>query len=200
MATIFVFVLAIGFCLMMSSSSLSLPLAPKKTGNGSNRERESLAAGMKAGIEQFQFRSPTLDISCVRTIIRQLGYTPYNIVDVGGLIEFDVAGIASPVPYPLTAVVYPLNSNDLTGRYAREDGLKPFPTSMWMTCPVLHARISVLEDRGYITKLHSRLLAGEPDDPQRYANKMQEAHSRYAEFRWGMLSAEHKEYISSQGW
>jgi hypothetical protein len=42
-----------------------------------------------------------------------------------------------------------------------EDG-SPFPTTYWLTCPILAKRISALESAGWLTRLSDRLSSDQP--------------------------------------
>lgn len=75
------------------------------------------------------------------------------------------------------------------------EGLKPFPTTCWLTNPTLHTQISALEERGCITELYDRLHSSREN-----LDRMVEAHKAYASFRWSMLSEEHIEYLKDKGW
>jgi uncharacterized protein len=58
-----------------------------------------------------------------------------------------------------------------------EDGT-PFPTTFWLTCPVLKSRVGTLEADHAMVGLNER-LAGEPDLAAEYAA----SHERYVAFR-----------------
>lgn len=146
----------------------------------------TLFQNMKIEVEDisiFNRRSVTLTIDDIRVVSSQLGYEPLNIVDVAGREN----GI------PRVAILFPLNRNEsIGGRYASKDFL-PFPTIIWMTCPLLKMRISGLEKDGWISKLENRL---EGDDEAQL--KMINAHNMYAEKRWNMLSLEDIELVHSR--
>ncbi len=36
----------------------------------------------------------------------------------------------------------------------------PFPTTLWVSCPILHARVCALEEKGWVSRLDDRLKAG----------------------------------------
>jgi hypothetical protein len=137
-------------------------------------------------LNQFKWISKELDINTVRTVAHQLGYIPRNIVNIGSYDKMEK---------PNVAIVYPLNFNNLNGRYKESNGLKPFPTILWMTNPELRDRISKLEDLGWINKLYQR-LQGNPD----WLSQMQIAHKRYSEFRWNLLTYDDKIYVIQHGW
>jgi hypothetical protein len=151
-------------------------------------------------LEKLERRSQRLTLLSAQLVSKQLGYVPYNLVDVGSSIRIENAdgsdGVVETIEYPLAAICYPLNSNNnLCGRYHKDGGLKPFPTVLWMTCPILHARISKLEGLGFITSFQQRLEASEE-----YIAQMKEAHRRYAEFRCSLLTAEDNEFAIASGW
>ena len=143
-------------------------------------------------LSSFTRRSQTITMRSIRLISIELGYAPSNIVDIGASITFDSQA------YPTVAVLYPLNANDLGGRYSMEGGYKPFPTTLWMTCPHLHARVSKLEDAGWIQRLYDRLHNSE--ESAEWIGNMCEAHRRYGEFRWNLLTESDKEFVISNGW
>ena len=147
-------------------------------------------------LDSYAHRSETLTLGAIETVARQLGYHPYNIVDVVFQKCVDTSGADH---HPLVAVLYPLNHNEeVGGRYAGRDGPKPFPTTFWMTCPDLHTRISKLEDLGYINKFQLQLL--NDLNSAQWLQQMHDAHRSYATFRWNLLSEDDKLLIDSSGW
>ena len=106
-------------------------------------------------LDRYVRREESLSLEEIEVVSGQLGYHPYNIVNVVLNRCFEINGRPN---YPLVAVLYPLNHNEeVGGRYAGKDGPKPFPTTFWMTCPDLHTRISRLEDLGYINKFQQQV-------------------------------------------
>ena len=67
---------------------------------------------------------------------------------------------------------------------------QPFPTTLWMCCPDLHARVCKLEDRGWIQVLDKRLK-----DSQDYLRAQRAAHEQYAIFRWDLLEEQDAAYV-----
>jgi hypothetical protein len=138
-------------------------------------------------------------------ISRQLGYAPENFIRVGASTDVATAKCMETTTftrYPLVSILYPLNHNDLGGRYS--DGyMKPFPTILWMTCPYLHTRVSRLEDAGWVEKLRQRLVGESNSEDSSdgkenqidYVVQMEGAHKQYAEFRWSLLTPEDQEAI-----
>jgi hypothetical protein len=113
-------------------------------------------------LERYTHRSDSLTLEIIETVAGQLGYHPFNIVDVVLSNSDKVKELGGTENYPLVAILYPLNHNEeVGGRYSGSDGPKPFPTTTWITCPDLHTRISELEVKGYINKLQQKLLTGE---------------------------------------
>ncbi len=162
---------------------------PNKMTVKKNRCLESLH---KVNIDVFSRRSEALTIDTTHSIIRQLGYLPYNLVEVAAHSE------QSP-QHPLILKLYPLNTNDLKGRYAKSVGQPlPFPTLFWMSCPALHTKISELEDAGWIQVFQKRLLEG-PESAV-WLEMMDNAHRQYAAERWSMLSGEDLELVERNGW
>ena len=96
---------------------------------------------------------------------------------------------------PVVGVLYPLNKNgSISGKYNTKD-LLPFPTTYWMTSPILHVIISKLEERGLIDEYQTRL-----DNSDEAKEMMKQAHESYAKDRWSLLTDEHKTYIDDKGW
>lgn len=101
----------------------------------------------------FRHISSELSLVTIKSVVKQLGYHPYNLIDV-------VLDPLSSTPHPLVATLYPLNANDVGGRYAKKRGRKPFPTTLWIVSRDLYCRISKLEDKGWVQKLQRRLTEG----------------------------------------
>ena len=147
-------------------------------------------------LDRYNHRTETLSLATIEIVAGQLGYHPYNIVDVVLSKYSDIDGTEN---MPLVAVLYPLNHNEeVGGRYSGSDGPKPFPTTFWMTCPDLHTRISKLEDLGYINKFQQQLLTD--SNSAVWLEQMQNAHKSYGMFRWELLSDDDKTFIESSGW
>ena len=152
-----------------------------------------------SSIEGYAHRSNSLTVDMVAAIADQLAYDPVNLVAIGAYEEVVVSALAQiKQGCPLVAILYPLNQNSLEGRYSASQGPKPFPTTLWMTCPILHAKVSKLEDRGWVQKLQLRLLNDK--NSAKWIEGMQKAHERYARFRWQLLSEEDKELVHKNGW
>jgi hypothetical protein len=64
-----------------------------------------------------------------------------------------------------------------------------------MCCPLLKAKISRIEESGWIQTLQQRLLSSEE-----YLQQMVRAHEQYAEERWSTLSPEDIELMEISGW
>lgn len=142
-------------------------------------------------LEYFQKRSPNLSKLDVLMVTQQLGYYPYNIIEVAAYSQH---------MNPLVVQLYPLNGNQLGGRYGVEICEKkmlalPFPTMLWMCCPYLHAKISHLEDLGFITVFQQRL-----NEDAIAMESMHLAHKSYGEERWSLLSAEDKIFVEENNW
>ena len=101
----------------------------------------------------FLHKSSELSLITIKAVVGQLGYHPYNLIDV-------VLDPLSSTPHPLVAILYPLNANDVGGRYTKKGGRKPFPTTLWIVSRDLYSRISKLEDMGWVQKLQRRLTEG----------------------------------------
>ncbi len=147
-------------------------------------------------IESFVRRSDCLTLNTVQNVIRQLGYLPYNLVEVAAQSP---SPISNEELNPLVLKLYPLNTNDLSGRYAKSVGQPlPFPTMMWMSCRVLYAQISVLEDAGWIQVFQKKLL-NSPESPE-WLQIMENAHRQYAAERWAQISPVDMELVERNNW
>lgn len=133
---------------------------------------------------------PGLPLDTLRSITRQLGFTPVNLVDVSFRDPRD--------GHPQVLRLYPMNIRDptLQTALAREERI-PFPTTYWISCPLLHARISRLEEDGWIHKFMETFRG--PDAAQ-HLQAMERAHRLYAEERWAMLSEEDRTAVAKNGW
>ena len=99
------------------------------------------------------------------------------------------------VGVPVVGILYPLNKNDsISGKYNTKD-LLPFPTTYWMTSPILHVIISKLEVIGLIDEYQKRL-----DNSEEFKEIMKQAHESYAKDRWSLLTDADKTYITVKGW
>lgn len=144
-------------------------------------------------LDRYQYRRGHLELDIINKVAGQLGYHPFNIVDVV-LDSRDEAN-----DHPLVAVLYPLNYNEeVKGRYSGNDGPKPFPTTLWITCPDLHTRISKLEDLGFISKFQQKLL--NDSNSAIMLEQMHRAHAGYAQFRWDLLASDDEALVISSGW
>lgn len=155
------------------------------------------------GNEVFTRRTLSLTLGQVRSVSGQLGYMPLNIVSIGA-INMKPKMQESP----LVAILYPLTMDKLT-RQGRSHLLKnqneskergkcgwePFPTTCWLTCPLLHAQICKLEDAGWIQKFEERLQSSDE-----HLRSMEEAHRAYAGFRWDLLQKADKDLVQQMGW
>ena len=144
------------------------------------------------------------------TLRGQLGYFPTNFLSVAARCATDHR--------PLVALLYPLNRNDNASvRYVTEE--LPFPTYLWMTCPLLKAQviiffklqllyyidsriiwcirqISKLEKDGMINVLQARLDLDPVSQEQ-----MVLAHTEYSKERFELLRPEDIDRIRDRrGW
>lgn len=146
-------------------------------------------------LDRYKHRKNHLTLDLINNVAGQLGYHPFNIVDVV-LDNSDVDGSGD---HPLVAILYPLNHNEeVKGRYSGDDGPKPFPTTLWITCPDLHTRISKLEDLGFINKFQQKLL--KDSNSATMLEQMHRAHAGYAQFRWDLLASDDEALVISSGW
>ncbi len=181
-----------------------------------NQRRMRKSSGALAGLsdehrkelEKLSRNSESISVADLEMLEQQLGYTPFNVqaivycdpsdpVTAPAAEAVDAAGESrGQAKSPVVAVLYPLNFNLRSrGRYSVKDGLKPFPTTFWMTSPALRAAVSSLEDSGWINRIGRTLGAKEE-----FQRQMVVAHRRYAEERWGMLSTEDRQLVDNRNW
>ena len=134
-------------------------------------------------------RSSSLSHRQLEMLVDQLGYMPYNLIEVASLSD-------DPEPSPQVAVLYPMNKSLSSGRYAKE--WLPFPTMLWLCCPKLHTDICELEVDGWVDKLQTRLQ--KDDESASYLAQMESAHRSYAEERWGRLNDSDRQLVLDRGW
>ncbi len=125
-------------------------------------------------VADMKHLSSALSLDDVRIIVRQLGFVPFNLIDASSRDALN--------GHPQVLKLYPLNSSNPTLACLLDEERIPFPTSYWISCPILHARISRLEEGGWVQKLLHRFLNSA--DSLLYKEAMQRAHRLYAEERW----------------
>lgn len=103
----------------------------------------------------------------IKIIEKQIDRKPEGMVEVT---------VECPFGYPAVIKVYPF----FNGRV--------FPTTYWLTCPYLQKEISVLEDKGWITKMQKIV-----DNDKAVAQALKSSHEDYAKERFGMLDSREKE-------
>ena len=103
----------------------------------------------------------------------QLGYAPTNVVEIAAFND---------VGAPAVARLYPLRACTDAKKPKQRATAEPFPTMFWLVCPDISARVSKLEDDGWVNKLQERLLKS---DTARQELKRQ--HEAYASERWSLL-------------
>lgn len=118
-------------------------------------------------------------------IERQLGFLPTNVFAVASRAESGE---------PTVLKLYPL-AVSLKGARAGNGDRHPFPTMYWLSCPSLKAAVSQLENQGLVGDWEQRLQA----DPA-LLTAMQNAHKRYAQERWEMLTSADADIIRQRGW
>jgi hypothetical protein len=185
----------------VSESTATKPAACRR----SKRAKKRYGEFKLESLDQFPYRSEALTLAHAEAVSVQLGYIPTNLVEVGSFDEH--------THKPQTLILYGLNENSsIKGRYATGK-MQPFPTMVWMSCPVLKAQISKLEVDGLVDIFEERLncdgvdtadISIGSDDltppPPTFLDRMHRAHQQYASERWTRFSDEHKEYVESQGW
>jgi hypothetical protein len=185
--------------------------------SGENRRKNRLPS--LTSLDVFPYRSSVLTMEDAQIVIRQLGFIPLNLIEIGAR--------NSQSHEPLTLVLYPLNQNEaVKGRYANGTR-QPFPTIVWMSCPDLKAKISRLEHHGLgnlmqeildrntiqrdqcfsspeLQTFHRHLLdilrEDVSDNRRNYVDQMAQAHHEYACERWYNIPREDIEYLRSTGW
>ena len=116
----------------------------------------------------------------------QLGYAPTNVVNIAA---FNATG------GPAVARLYPLRACIDAKKPKQRATAEPFPTMFWLVCPEISARVSKLEDDGWVNKLQERLLKC---DAARLELKRQ--HEAYATERWSLLVDADVEFARSRNW
>ena len=158
----------------------------KRLGRAKRSRIRSRPLEPPGSIEQYRRRSTLLSMEDVVKIAQQLEFAPTNIIEVCA---------RHPSGEPLAALLYCLNENELGGRY---DELKPFPTIIWLTCPVVKGDISRLEDAGWGTWMQQEVKDG--PRAKTLQRIMKEAHDKYARERWGLLTESDREVVVSRKW
>ena len=136
----------------------------------------------------FAHRSDDLTFEDTQMVANQLGYLPSNLIKIAARDEN---------LNPVVTLLYPLNHKENNFRYSVDK--KPFPTIIWITCPLLRARISKLEHDGWVSKFQQRLHAGDIESMS-FLAMMEEAHKAYAKERWELLTKEDQELVIKNGW
>ncbi len=114
----------------------------------------------------------------LKIIAHQLGRPPRGLLGIE---------VRCPWGYPSVVRVAPLLKD--------EQEIEPFPTLFWLTCPVLVAQLSRLEEQGIITKLQEHIQ----HDPRLQASYHRD-HLRYAHERLSLLSPEDQKLLAERGW
>eukprot|EP01038_Epipyxis_sp_PR26KG_P004515 gene4515-6379_t len=150
-------------------------------------------------LKWYFYRSQNLKIEDADFLCGQLGYVPYNLVEVSAFLTDTKFNANSN--RPLVAKLYPLNVNALGSNYSTANGRPlPFPTMFWITCPILHYFISTLEDAGWVQKFQARLLEDSPQGEE-WRRVMTSAHESYAIERWNQLTDEDRTIVlTTKGW
>ncbi len=106
----------------------------------------------------------------IKLIEKQIGRKPEGMVEVT---------LECPFSYPAVIKVYPFFNE------------RVFPTTYWLTCPYLQKEISVLEDKGWVTKMQKIV-----NNNKQVAQALKSAHKNYAEDRFEMLCSTKKEKMT----
>ena len=136
------------------------------------------------------WQPPTYHPAVAATLHGQLGFVPWNWMGESHAAEGDE--LAAITLYPITA-----ETSVRKGRQrVRRKCTQPWPTSYWLTSPVLRTRISKLEAAGMIP-----LLADELRRRPTLSAALDAQHAGYAARRWArMLPADHELALRSSGW
>ena len=122
------------------------------------RKLESCPEVGEAELNSLTRRSESLTLQSFKMVVEQLGYIPFNLIDV--------AASHPRTGRPLVVKLYPLNINEMKGRYSSDNGMAlPFPTVLWLCCPEMQARVSALEDAGWVQKFQKRLICIDEGGP-----------------------------------
>jgi hypothetical protein len=176
----------------VGSSKSRLNRQSKRRKRSQARKVEEHGAALeipKISLELCIHRSDSLTLDQLEQLVEQLGYVPYNLVEVGAMST-------EPTPEPQVAVLYPMNKSLSSGRYAKD--WLPFPTMLWLSCPKLHTSICELEVGGWVEKLQARLQRS--DESGQNLAAMRRAHESYAEERWHLLREDDKRRVEENGW
>lgn len=155
----------------------------------------------------FPHSSPTLSFDCLLSIAHQLQSLPSNIVAVGcdtgagerrcyleiNAVENSTNSIDKGSSRPVVAILYPLRGLGKSSSSGNDRNL--FPTTCWMTCDALYAKISKFEEAGWIARFQERLHGSED-----FLAQMRGAHRRYSDFRWSLLGEADRAYIAANRW
>ena len=154
-------------------------------------KNEIIVIPAEINLNEFEHCDSSVTIDEIAIISNQLGYLPYNLIRISAYNPFNSS-------IPAVSTLYPLNYNNMKGRYSIKEGLKPFPTIFWMTCPLLIAKIAKLEEDGYVQIFQDRLV--NESTYEKYEQIQSNAHKLYADERWNLLSFKDQEYIIAKDW
>jgi len=78
--------------------------------------------------------------------------------------------------------------------------IEPFPTSYWLTHPLLHNWVSQLEVEGFGRRLEERLQCSFSSEESSYVNRMRATHEAYGQERWNLLTEPDRQMMQARGW
>lgn len=181
----------------MCDASSSSPAAPSSSSSSSDSSSSSSPSPKNDLLEVLHRKSEQLTEQEADFVHRQLGYIPYNLVEVAA------SHVSSDdIKIPLALKLYPLNKKEHRKRPSSgksNDDYFPFPTMMWLSCPVTYAKISRLELSGWITKFQSQLLESN-DVSAKWRTQMENAHIKYRDERWSTLSEKDRVDVETATW
>ena len=121
------------------------------------------------------------DVAVAEALQEQLGYVPTNLLRVA-------AWTADATPAVILA--HPLVEKKKGGV------VEPFPTTYWLTCPVISAAVATLERDGGVKAAAAAIF----DEGEGGADAMAAAHESYAQLRWSLLSDDEATLVEARGW
>lgn len=172
-------------------SHISLQRRPKKNVKKQINRGNIDIDMLDVTFDKFLHLSPSsqLSIDQLKDITRNLAIIPYNLVDVGHYDKQD--------HHPVILRLYPLNyevhikAKNTLGKWV----VTPFPTLFWCYCPVIHDKVSQIEETGGVQMLQERLLS-----KSEYITQMEAAHLAYATERFALLTDKDLQYVEEQDW
>ncbi len=112
-----------------------------------------------------------------KIVEQQIGRPPRGFLKVESYCQYG---------YPKVIQVYPL---------LREgEKFEPFPTMLWLTCPIIVEQISRIEEQGVIDQLEEELSTNPA-----LRTEYERDHQEYARERFALLKPEDEAFLSERG-